>query len=477
MNNLAGHYIGRYHILEQFGQGGMAVVYKAYDTRLERDVAFKLIRTDEIPPAQVERLMIRFEREAKAQASFNHPNIIPVFDYGQTDGFPYLVMAYISGGTLKQKTGQPVDLQTALGWLIPIADAIAYAHQNGVIHRDIKPSNILFDQSRPMLADFGIAKLLNTEEATLTGTGFGVGTPEYMAPEQWHGKPCEASDQYALAVVLYELITGQKPYTADTPAAVAIIQATEPLRPPSHWVQGIPDTVEKVLFKALAREPQNRYENMASFNNALKALSEQHAGQKSKRVQTAQLEPVHSESETIDIFASEPAKKSPTSLSPHTATPKVPQQNNLPQWLIWSGAGLLLICLVAGIVAAILGGRALLPSITGNGTEETATEENHRNVSIVENTDQQESAAGPMVAETEPEETGQDSQLQQSPQPTTVETIAIREQPTATPSPTEITEKYPDQHRWGNIGVHPIGFFFNGQHRNRFGLGTFTKLV
>jgi serine/threonine-protein kinase len=151
-----------------------------------------------------------------------------------------------------------------------VADALSYAHELGVIHRDIKPSNILFDaKDQPILTDFGIAKILETDEATLTGTGLGVGTPEYMAPEQWRGQAFPATDQYALGVVLYELITGQKPYMADTPAAVAIMQATEPLCRPNTLIPGIPDSVEKLLFKALANNPHDRYEDMAALRETL----------------------------------------------------------------------------------------------------------------------------------------------------------------------------------------------------------------
>ncbi|MBG0785468.1 MAG: phosphate/phosphite/phosphonate ABC transporter substrate-binding protein [Anaerolineaceae bacterium] len=273
MQNYVGQQIDHYRIIERLGMGGMAVVYKAFDTRLERDVALKLIRVDEIPPSQHDRLMKRFEREAKAMAKFSHPNIVPVHDYGEVDGSPYLVMEYIPGGTLKERIAKPIPWEQAVRWLTPVADALRYAHAQKVIHRDVKPSNILFDsEGRPLLTDFGIAKVLETDEATLTGTGLGVGTPEYMAPEQWRGIASEATDQYALGVVFYELLTGNKPYTADTPAAVAILQATEPLIQPSKLVGGIPEELEKVLYKALARDPQDRYEDMGLFQEALAKL-------------------------------------------------------------------------------------------------------------------------------------------------------------------------------------------------------------
>ena len=270
MQDYLGLQIDRYRITERLGMGGMAVIYKAYDTRLERDVAIKLIRTQAIPAQQHDQLLKRFEREAKAQAQFNHPNIVPVYEYGISDGSPYLVMEYIPGGTLKDRIHGPMDFHQAVQWILPIADALQYAHDRGIVHRDVKPGNILINQDKqPILTDFGIAKILENTEGTLTGTGMGVGTPEYMAPEQWWGETTEASDQYALGVVLYELLTGQKPFTAETPVAIALKQMKDPLTRPSQLVPGIPEEVEKVIFKAMARNPQDRYEDMGSFDQAL----------------------------------------------------------------------------------------------------------------------------------------------------------------------------------------------------------------
>jgi eukaryotic-like serine/threonine-protein kinase len=246
VTQLIGKEINHYRLIKQQGIGGMAIVYHAYDARLERDIAIKLIRTQAIPAQQHERLMNRFQREAKAQAQFNHPNIVPVYDYGVHEGMPYLVMEYIPGGTLKERIKGPVDVQQAVAWVLPIADALAYAHKQGIIHRDVKPSNILITQdNKPLLTDFGIAKVLEANEGTLTATGMGVGTPEYMAPEQWRGQTSEATDQYALGVVLYELLTGHKPFTAETPVGIALKQKNDPLKPPSELVSGIPDGVER----------------------------------------------------------------------------------------------------------------------------------------------------------------------------------------------------------------------------------------
>ncbi len=275
MSDIIGKSIDRYHILEQLGEGGMATVYKAFDTRLERDVAIKIIRRNAFPPDQLDRILKRFEREAKSLARLSHPNIIKVIDYGEYNGAPYLVMEYMPGGTLKEKLkGKAMQWQEAVRLLIPIAQALEYAHEQKIIHRDIKPSNILLMQKgQPMLTDFGIAKILEVEEtATLTGTGVGVGTPEYMAPEQWTGSATAQTDIYSLGVVLYEMVTGRKPYTADTPAAILLKQATEPLPRPGTYVSDLPNAVEKLLLKALARKPKDRYQDAGAFVEGLENL-------------------------------------------------------------------------------------------------------------------------------------------------------------------------------------------------------------
>jgi len=274
-SNLLNQSLGRYHILEQLGEGGMAVVYKAYDTRLETDVAVKVIRTENLAPSVLERALKRFEREAKALARLRHPNIVKVTDYGEHEGAPYLVMEYLPGGTLKQRLqGKPMAWKEAVQLLLPIAEALDYAHSRNMIHRDVKPSNILLtERGQPVLTDFGVAKILDLEETQdLTSTGMGVGTPEYMAPEQWVGQPSPLSDEYALGVVLYEMVTGRKPYTADTPAAILLKQAHEPLPRPAEFAPEVPEGVEKILLKALAKDQENRYKDMASFGAALQAV-------------------------------------------------------------------------------------------------------------------------------------------------------------------------------------------------------------
>ena len=306
MSDLTGIAIGeRYEIVEPLGQGGMAVVYKAYDRRLDRMVAIKLIRIAAIPPEQVAGMMRRFEREAKAAAKLDHANIIKVHDFGEYNGAPYLVMQYLPGGTLKQKTGKPMPYQEAACLLLPIAKALAYAHHEGIVHRDVKPANILLDEEGiPLLSDFGIARMLEQAEATqLTGTGAGIGTPEYMPPEQWMGNPVPQSDIYALGVVLYELITGRKPFTADTPAAVLIKHINEPLPRPRLFVPNLPEEVEYVLYKALAKQPEERFSSMGEFALALEMMKNGKIDSLHHlQPQRESIQPSYQKKETITVY-------------------------------------------------------------------------------------------------------------------------------------------------------------------------------
>ena len=380
MSNLINYTIGRYHILEQLGQGGMATVYKAYDTRLEREVALKIIRKEAFPAETHDRILRRFEREAKALARLDHPHIIKVHDFGEYESSPYLVMQYIPSGTLKQQLGKPIPYQQAVELLKPIAEALAYAHQHGVLHRDVKPSNILLtDDNRPILTDFGIAKLLDIEEThTLTGTGIGVGTPEYMAPEQGLGKDIDGrADMYALGVVLYELLTGHKPYTADTPLAVLLKQVNDPLPRPRDFVPSLPVKAERVLFKALAKKPEDRYPDMAAFAVALEKLSQQHPPQ-----------PVVAPPKPVKMPAPEPVTRDdhPTPVP----AKKTSHRSGLPKWLLAAGGVLIVLVLLFLLIS-----RVILPALEEQAKHNAIVEETAQALLTIEvaKTQTQEAAA------------------------------------------------------------------------------------
>jgi len=253
----------------------MGTVFKAYDTRLETEVALKVIRTDNLPPVMHDTMLKRFDREAKSLARLKHPNIVLISDYGEHEGTPYLVMPFLPGGTLKDRLKQgPIPWRDAIRLLRPIIFALEFAHGEKIVHRDLKPANILLTETRqPMLADFGIAKILEgSGEGTLTGEGVGIGTPEYMAPEQWTGDATILSDVYSLGVVLYEMLAGHKPYVADTPAAIYLKQISEPLPRLTTILSDAPNELEVILQKALAKQPSERYQSMQEFGKALDGL-------------------------------------------------------------------------------------------------------------------------------------------------------------------------------------------------------------
>jgi len=265
----------RYRILDKLGEGGMALVYKVHDTRLNSDVAVKVIRVDNLPPRQLMRALKRFQLEAKSLGQLTHPNIVKVQEFGEHKGNPYIVMPYIPGGDLKQKiVDHPMEYREAARMLIPIARALAYAHREGVVHRDIKPANILLtDSDEPMLTDFGIAQFSEEETLDLTGTNTIVGTPEYMSPEQAMGEDIDyRTDIYSLGVVYFEMVTGRKPFDAETPVAVMTMHSRDRLPRPRKYVSNLSDRVEKVLMKALAKNPDQRHQSADDFADALEEI-------------------------------------------------------------------------------------------------------------------------------------------------------------------------------------------------------------
>ena len=270
MENITGKQLGPYQVIEPLGEGGMAAVYKGYQPGVDRYVALKILprRLAEDP-----EFIGRFKQEAKILAQLQHPHILPVFDYGESEGYTYIVMPYVQGGTLADLLhGIPLPLTQATTIILQIAEALDYAHDKGLIHRDIKPSNVLIDESgNCLLADFGIARIFSAT-TRFTNTGGIIGTPDYMSPEQGQGhKLDKRSDVYSLGVLLYELVTGRVPYTAETPIATVIKHIHDPLPAPRQINSAIPEPVEQVILRALAKEPADRFPTAGDLASALQA--------------------------------------------------------------------------------------------------------------------------------------------------------------------------------------------------------------
>src|SRR5215510_4166841 len=266
-----GQTLGPYRILNQIGQGGMATVYKAYQPSMDRNVAVKVLPGQ---LAQSPEFTQRFQQEARIIAKLEHAHILPVFDYGESEGISYFVMRFLEAGTLKDKmeSGRPLPLREIDRLFTQLADALSYAHSMGVVHRDLKPANALIDsRGNLFLTDFGIAKILEGTSPRLTQTDAIMGTPAYISPEQAQAeKVDQRSDIYSLGIILYEMVTGRVPYTADTPLAVILKHVTHPLPLPSSIKPDIPETIERVLLKALAKNPDDRFANVSDFLTAWK---------------------------------------------------------------------------------------------------------------------------------------------------------------------------------------------------------------
>ena len=261
----------RYRLEEQIGSGGMSTVYRAFDPTLERWVAIKLMHRDmSEDPDQLER----FRREARAVARLNHPNVVTVIDFGEDDGTPYIVLEYVEGETLKQRIRRygRLPVAEAVAYAIEIGRALEAAHAERLVHRDVKPQNVLIDpEGRAKVTDFGIARSLET--SGLTATGRVLGTTDYVAPEQALGRGVtEQSDVYSLGVVLYEMLTGEPPFKADSQVAVAMKHVKEPMPDVQRIRPEVSSALAAVLDRATAKETANRYASAAELGTDLEQV-------------------------------------------------------------------------------------------------------------------------------------------------------------------------------------------------------------
>ena len=275
---LVGTNLGNCTLQQLIGQGGMGAVYLAQQSRPRRQVAVKvLLPSTTLKPQHLTAFLERFRRETDAAASLEHPNIMPVYEYGERDGIAYLVMPYISGGTLRdvmEREGTLAFPQT-VNYLEQMAAALDFAHARGVIHRDIKPANILLTpEGRLLLTDFGLVKILSDAQGAqirLTGAGAPVGTPDYMSPEQVMGTEVDGrADQYSLGIILYQMVTGTTPFQGETPMQIAAQQLHTQPTPPRMFRQELSETAERVLLKSMAKRPGDRYTNALELATAFR---------------------------------------------------------------------------------------------------------------------------------------------------------------------------------------------------------------
>ncbi len=282
LEQLADRRLGQYELRSLIGTGGMSAVYRAFQPTLGREVAIKVLASDLATDPDYQR---RFALEARTAAGLEHTNIVPVYDYGTEAGLIYVVMRLLAGGTLAQRLAvarqdeHPLPSSADVVALLEVlAAAMDYAHERGVIHRDIKPSNIMFDpRGTPFLVDFGIARILNSN-LELTAAGTTIGTPNYMAPEQWRDEPVTAAvDQYALGVLIFNTLTGNLPFSATTSHALMYKHLNDPPPAVHDLRESLPAALSPVLQKALAKTPAARYPTITAFARAFRAAAEETA--------------------------------------------------------------------------------------------------------------------------------------------------------------------------------------------------------
>lgn len=364
-----GENVGPYRIIEQLGQGGMATVYKAYHPALDRYVAIKALH-----PAIMEdpNFLSRFEREAKVVAKLEHPNIVPIYDFAEHGGQPYLVMKFIEGETLKARlTKGPLSKEEALRIVDAVGSALNYAHDRGYLHRDVKPSNVLISEDGGIyLADFGLARIAEAGASTLSGDML-MGTPHYISPEQAQGslKLDEGTDIYSFGVVLYELVVGRVPFTSDTPFSIIHDHIYKPLPLPREVNPAVPELVERVLLKALAKNRVDRFQSVRDMVQSFRAsVTGGDIGvleSEVKALEGSSIPPTVLAQTESQIDTGRPARF-PDQEPSHRSTPQPVEaaKKSRSRWF-WIAAGVVLTCFVLLLFIGALSENSSEPEIEG----------------------------------------------------------------------------------------------------------------
>jgi predicted Ser/Thr protein kinase/tetratricopeptide (TPR) repeat protein len=347
MQFVDGENVGPYRIITQLGQGGMATVFKAYHPALDRYVAIKVLH-----PAFMEDpgFLARFQREAKVVASLDHPNIVPIYDFAEHRGSPYLVMKFIEGETLKARmTRGPLTMDEGLRIIERVGAGLAYAHNKGILHRDIKPSNVLLAPDGAVyLADFGLARIAEAGESTLSSDTM-LGTPQYISPEQARGeKDLDAgTDIYSFGVVLYELVVGRVPFSADTPFSIIHDHIYKPLPRPREINPRVPEDVERVLFKALAKSRADRYAKVEDLVSAFRQAVLQTPGEAMPDLGVARAETRVKGTAESEMAAQPPPRVAPAEplATLAEAAPLEPAGLTRRRPWLWAVAGLAITCI------------------------------------------------------------------------------------------------------------------------------------
>lgn len=358
MSFTAGTQVGPYRIIEQLGQGGMATVYKAYHPSLDRYVAIKVLHQAFLEDASFHA---RFQREARVVARLEHPNIVPIYDYAEYDGQPYLVMKFIEGDTLKARMqSAPLTSEEVIYITESVGAGLAYAHRQGILHRDIKPSNVIIaNDNQIYLADFGLARIAQSGESTLT-SDMVLGTPHYISPEQAMAKKDldEGTDIYSFGVMLYEMTVGRVPYSADTPFSIIHDHIYSPLPLPSKVNPAVSPAVERVLLKALAKDRADRYADVVSLVAAFKeAWVSGVPAIDAAAIAAPKAAPTESASSADGTLRVEPQAETPSPAVPQNITEKspVPQARWRWWWLLVILPIVCVCCLVAFFFVRNLG--------------------------------------------------------------------------------------------------------------------------